>query len=115
MGLSGSRAGLVPTGAPADAPHVLAAYRAGARACGSRRKQGVDLGAYTTEASADDGADLALHWPDPRVRGKLGLAPGPVDLRRHPGLVERAVLGAMDAVMDCASSVSKEHLTRVPG
>jgi pimeloyl-ACP methyl ester carboxylesterase len=93
-----------PTSAPADASHVLAAYRAAARTCADHwRGQGVDLGAYTTEANADDVADLARHLGLGQIRlfgASYGSHLGLSILRRHPGLVERAVLGAIEGPDD---------------
>ncbi|MFW6083898.1 MAG: alpha/beta fold hydrolase [Gemmatimonadota bacterium] len=71
-----------------------------ARECGEFwREQGVDLGAYNTRESADDLADLAAALDAPRLRlwaisygTHLGLAA----MRRHPGLVERAILAGVE-------------------
>lgn len=76
---------------------VLTAYRAVARRCAaSWRGQGVDLSAYTTEASADDVADLAHQLGFRRIRlfgASYGSHLGLSVIRRHPALVDRAVLG----------------------
>lgn len=71
-----------------------------ARECGAYwREQGVDLGAYDTRNNADDLADLAAALGVPRLRlwaisygTHLGLAA----MRRHPGLVERAILAGVE-------------------
>lgn len=79
---------------------VLARYRAVARRCAAYwRGQDVDLSAYTTEASADDVADLAGRLGLPRIRlfgASYGSHLGLAIIRRHPALVERAVLGAIE-------------------
>lgn len=79
---------------------VFVRYRAVARRCAAYwRRQGVDLSAYTTEASADDVADLAGRLGLPRIRlfgASYGSHLGLAVIRRHPALVERAVLGAIE-------------------
>jgi pimeloyl-ACP methyl ester carboxylesterase len=78
----------------------LAAYRQVARRCAAYwHRQGVLLAAYTTEASADDVADLARQLGYARIRlfgASYGSHLGLSVIRRHPALVERAVLGAIE-------------------
>ena len=79
---------------------ILAAYRTIARRCAAWwRRRGVDLSAYTTESSADDVADLARQLGFRRIRlfgASYGSHLGLAVIRRHPTLVERAVLGAVE-------------------
>lgn len=79
---------------------ILAAYRGIARRCAAWwRGRGVDLSAYTTEANADDVADLARQLGLRRIRlfgASYGSHLGLAVIRRHPALVERAVLGAIE-------------------
>lgn len=78
----------------------LADYRRVARRCAALwRRRGVRLAAYTTEANADDVADLAHQLGYARIRlfgASYGSHLGFSVIRRHPSLVERAVLGAVE-------------------
>ncbi len=78
----------------------LAGYRGVARRCAAVwRQRGVRLAAYTTEASADDVADLARQLGYAHIRlfgASYGSHLGLSVIRRHPTLVERAVLGAIE-------------------
>lgn len=90
--------------APAERANVLTAYRAAATRCAAYwRARGVDLSAYTTEANADDVADLARHLGLTRIRlfgASYGSHLGLSIVRRHPQLVDRAVLGAIEGPDD---------------
>ena len=105
---------------------LLADYRTTARRCAALwRGRGVDLSAYTAEASADDVADLARQFGFRRIRvfgASYGSHLGLAVIRRHPALVERAVLGAIegpdqtiklpleaDAQLDRITAAMREH------
>lgn len=80
-------------------PAALAAEQQAARRCWRRlTKAGIDLDAFTTPASADDIADLAMALGVRRINlfgvsygSRLGLE----IMRRHPGLVRSAVLDSV--------------------
>lgn len=87
----------------------LKVYRAAARRCAeSWRRRGVDLGAYDTNASADDlddvrkalGAEKMVLW---------GLSYGShwalATIRRHPGRIERAIMAGVEG---------QDHTAKLP-
>jgi pimeloyl-ACP methyl ester carboxylesterase len=79
-----------------DQRRMTSKLRAFANRCaGALRKRGIDLSAYTTENSADDLAALAAQLGVNQLRlggESYGTHLGLAVLRRHPTLVERAVL-----------------------
>ncbi len=85
-----------PAERPATRTAMAAAMSRFARECAAHwRGRGVDLAAYSTEASADDLQDLAAALGVSQVRllgGSYGTHLALATIRRHPGLVERAVL-----------------------
>lgn len=89
-----------PVSHPLYAAHLRELSLGVARECGQRwREAGVDLSAYDTEESADDVAALAASLGHERIRlwgisygTHLGLA----TIRRHPDLVERAILAGVE-------------------
>lgn len=98
---------------PADRPVTRASrlkvYRAAARRCArSWRRRGVDLGAYNTNASADDlndvrkalGAEKMVLW---------GLSYGShwalATIRRHPDRIERAIMAGVEG---------QDHTAKLP-
>ncbi len=89
-----------PLDEPADAASLVAAAAAGLERAGEVwRAAGVDLDGYTTEESADDLADLAAALGVERLR-LVGISYGThlalATMRRHPALVERAVLAGVE-------------------
>ncbi|MFW6077978.1 MAG: alpha/beta hydrolase [Gemmatimonadota bacterium] len=81
-----------------------------ARECGRFwRENGVDLAAYNTEESADDVADLAAALGTDRLR-LWGISYGThlalSVIRRHPALVERAILAGVEG---------PDHTVKLPG
>jgi pimeloyl-ACP methyl ester carboxylesterase len=110
---------------PADRPVTRAShlkvYRAAARRCAeSWRRRGVDLGAYNTNASADDlddvrkalGAEKMVLW---------GLSYGNhwalATIRRHPGRIGRAIMAGVEGQDHTAKlpATYRAHLRQVAG
>lgn len=89
-----------PRSRPLYADHQRQLIHEVARECGRMwRKQGVDLSVYNTRESADDLADLAAVLGHEKLRlwaisygTHLGLA----TIRRHPDLIERAILAGVE-------------------
>ena len=98
---------------PADRPVTRASYlkiyRKAARSCAaSWRRQGVDLSAYNTNASADDlddvrkalGADKIVLWAL-----SYGVHWALATIRRHPDRIERAIM---------AGTEGQDHTAKLP-
>ena len=98
---------------------AIEGYRAAARSCASFwGAQGVDLNTYNTEESADDIAALAKSLGFHRIRlfgASYGSHLGLSILRRHPVLVQRAVLGAIEGPDETIKlpSAADEQLARI--
>lgn len=89
-----------PPGRPLYAAHLRQLTLEAARACGEMwREAGVDLAAYDTRESADDVAALASAVGVDRIR-LWGISYGThlalAVIRRHPDLVERAILAGVE-------------------
>jgi len=99
-----------PEGRPLHAAHLRHLVLDAARACGEAwREAGVDLAAYSTRESADDVAALASALGADQLRLwaiSYGTHLGLSVIRRHPGLVERAILAGVEG---------PDHTVKMPG
>src|SRR5678816_2265182 len=90
----------VPLDVAATRDQIEAEVLRHARACAAQwRSEGVDLDAYNTEDSADDLDDLRRALGAPRIAlvgASYGSHLGLAAIRRHGGIVDRAVLAGIE-------------------
>jgi pimeloyl-ACP methyl ester carboxylesterase len=90
----------VPLDVPATRDQIEAEVQRHARVCAVQwRSEGVDLDAYNTEDSADDIDDLRRALGAPRIAllgASYGTHLGLAVIRRHPDVIDRAVLAGVE-------------------